>query len=107
VNALDHYAAVLADLEAQRQRIDIAIGAIKALRPATSGGTLHIIGIESDDEATPPPFVPPLKRVLPDDPQAAMATVTQLFDHGFSQNEIAAMYGTTGAHIDKVFRGEA
>jgi hypothetical protein len=46
-NSVDHYAAVLAELEAQRARIDTAIAAIKALQ---SGGPIPVASLPPSNQ---------------------------------------------------------
>lgn len=74
----DAYAVVLADLEAQRARIDTAIAAIKALRPAPA----------SDDSAMTGPPPPRPKRQIPTDPEALKAEAIALLDAGLGMEEV-------------------
>lgn len=108
----DHYAAVLADLEAQRERIDIAIGAIKALRPnapsaASEQGTIPFrLHLSMDDEGPAPP-PPPLrpKRVIPTDPELLRLEAVRLMDAGYGMNEVKEMLELTEPQAQAFFYG--
>ena len=103
---MNPYEAVLAELYAQRDRIEIAIEAIEALRPGSAPLTPQAPTVAEED--TPPPPPPPKPKLkLPEDPSERQALVCSLFDRGHSQREVADLYGETFEHIDRIFRGEA
>jgi hypothetical protein len=104
MNAIDHYALVLTDLEAQRERIDIAIDAIRALRrPSSTGAELHISDI---NEGAPPP-APPVrrKRTIPTDPYELRTEANRLLDSGMGMMEVAADLELTPDQIQSIFYG--
>lgn len=105
MTALDHYAAVLADLEAQRQRIDIAINAIKALRPG-SGDPLRWTQIEEDGEGPAPPPPPKPKRVIPTDPEELRLEAVRLMDAGYGMNEVKEQLELTEVQAQQFFFGK-
>ena len=77
----EHYAAVLADLEAQRDRIGVAIAAIRGLQPAAPAPTpMRWTALE---EAPPKP-----KRIIPTDPDELKAAALRLLDAGYGMNEV-------------------
>ena len=101
----DHYAVVLSDLEAQRERIDVAIAAIKALRPATamSGHSLHVSAIEEVSAPPAPPLRP--KRVIPTDPEELRAEAQHLMNAGFGMNEVKEELQLTESQAQAFFFG--
>jgi hypothetical protein len=106
----DPYAAVLADLQAQRERIDIAIGAIKALRPdiVDTTGPLGIrlhLSMDEDGEAPPPPPLKP-KRAIPSDPDALRAAAIQMMDQGYGMNEVREELELTESQAQSFFYGK-
>lgn len=106
---VDHYAIVLADLRAQRERIDIAISAIMDLKGTTHTGVgpLHIIGI--DDEGAPPSGPPPkpfASRIeIPTDPEALKAQANALLERGMSVGEVERELNLTPEQATAFFRG--
>lgn len=100
----DPYAAVLADLQAQRQRIDIAIAAIQDLRPSGTKGDLHLT--MEIEEGTPPP--PPLrpKRIIPTDPEELRLEAVRLMDAGYGMNEVKEQLELSEAQAQQFFFGK-
>lgn len=105
MNALDHYAAVIADLEAQRDRIEVAIAAIKALQP--HAGAMRWTSLEEVGEGTPPPAPPSRpKRVIPTDPEELRLEAVRLMDAGYGMNEVKEQLELTEPQAQAFFFGK-
>lgn len=107
MNAVDHYAVVLADLEAQRAHIDIAIAAIRALRRPATPGVLHLNSIDEEGESpSGPPPKPFASRIeTPSDPELLKATANRLLDSGMSMNEVTRELSLTPEQTTSIFYG--
>lgn len=92
----DPFDIVLANLESQRERIDTAIAAIKAVRPR-AGEPLHI---ESIEDAPPPP---PPKRVIPTDPEELKGLALNLSNSGYGLGEIKIMLDLNAVQMQDFF----
>ena len=99
----NHYDAVIADLEAQRGRIDVAIAAIKALRPPSSSGEVRWLDLEEAPNNFPPAKP---KRVIPTDPELLRETALQLMNSGLGMNEVKAELNLTTEQADAFFHGK-
>jgi hypothetical protein len=102
----DPYRIVLADLRAQRDRIEIAINAITALAPGVvaaenekAKGAPRWTDIEED---TPPAPAPP-QRVIPRDPAELKAMALRLSNSGYGLGEVKTMLELTSAQMQDYF----
>lgn len=100
----DPYAAVLADLQAQRQRIDIAIAAIQDLRPNGANGDLHLT-MEAEEGTSPAPPLRP-KRIIPTDPEELRLEAVRMMDAGFGMNEVKEQLELTEPQAQQFFFGK-
>jgi hypothetical protein len=96
----EHYAAVITDLLAQRERIDIALNAIRALQPAAGEGAVGSIRWLDVQEPAPPP---PPKRVIPSDPAELKGLAQNLSHQGYGLGEIKTMLELTSAQMQEFF----
>lgn len=103
----DHhaYAAVIADLTAQRDRIDNAIFAIRSMErylrvERSTLGALNITGIEEVPVKVTPP------RDIPTDPEILRATATHMLNSGSSMNEVKTALNLTQEQADQFFFGK-
>lgn len=106
MNAVDHYALVLSDLETQRDRIDIAIAAIRALQPGMHAKPLHINGIDEGEAPSgpaPKPFA--IISEIAADPELLKLQANNLLDRGFSVGEVTRELNLTPDQATSFFQG--
>jgi hypothetical protein len=97
----EHYTAVLQDLHAQRNRIDIAIQAIQALQGGLSATEQGVRWTDLTEAPHAAPVVP--KRYIPADPEELKALASNLSNQGYGLGEVKTMLELTSAQMQDFF----